>query len=85
MGIHVNTVLRRAQFRTLLAVVTAVAAIPCVLYSQDQPDAKLFSNLQWRLIGPFRAGRVTSVAGASDPSTFYFGTPGGGVWKTTDG
>ena len=41
--------------------------------------------MRWRLIGPFRAGRVTVVAGAADPNIYYFGTPGGGVWKTTDG
>jgi photosystem II stability/assembly factor-like uncharacterized protein len=28
---------------------------------------------------------VTAVAGAAEPNTYYFGTPGGGVWKTTDG
>ena len=57
-----------------------------VISGAQQPDAKQFSALQWRLIGPFRAGRVTSVAGVpGDPTTFYFGTPGGGVWKTTDG
>jgi photosystem II stability/assembly factor-like uncharacterized protein len=40
---------------------------------------------KWRLIGPFRGGRVTSVAGvAGQPNVYYFGTPGGGVWKTTD-
>ena len=45
-----------------------------------------FSAMQWRLIGPFRAGRVTAVAGVPDrPDTYYFGTPGGGVWKTTNG
>jgi len=39
--------------------------------------------MQWRLIGPFRGGRVTSVAGVSgDPNTYYIGTPGGGVWKS---
>ncbi len=41
--------------------------------------------MRWRLIGPFRGGRVTAVAGIpGDPNTYYFGTPGGGVWKTTD-
>jgi photosystem II stability/assembly factor-like uncharacterized protein len=40
--------------------------------------------LQWRLIGPFRGGRVASVTGASDGVTFYFGAVDGGVWKTTD-
>ncbi len=44
-----------------------------------------FSALRWRLIGPFRGGRVTSVAGVpGQPSIFYMATPGGGVWKTTD-
>ena len=45
-----------------------------------------FDGLQFRLIGPFRGGRVTAVAGVRhDPYTFYFGATGGGVWKTTDG
>ncbi|HEY1336557.1 MAG TPA: hypothetical protein VGF59_03565, partial [Bryobacteraceae bacterium] len=52
----------------------------------QQFDAKLYDGMRWRLIGPFRAGRVTAVAGiAGDPTTYYMGTPGGGVWKTTDG
>jgi photosystem II stability/assembly factor-like uncharacterized protein len=45
----------------------------------------LFSALRWRLIGPFRGGRVTAVAGVpGQPNVYYFGTPGGGVWMTTD-
>ncbi len=46
----------------------------------------LLNSLEWRLVGPHRGGRVVAVAG--DPSssqTFYFGSTGGGVWKTTDG
>jgi photosystem II stability/assembly factor-like uncharacterized protein len=43
------------------------------------------SGLKWRLIGPFRGGRVVSVAGVpGDSTTFYFGAVNGGVWKTTD-
>jgi len=46
--------------------------------------ANVFDALQWRLIGPFRAGRVISVTGVpGDPATFYFGAVGGGMWKTT--
>ncbi len=53
--------------------------------SGQQLDSGQLSGLQWRLIGPFRGGRVTSVAGVSgDPNTYYFGTPGGGVWKTSN-
>ena len=42
--------------------------------------------LQYRLIGPFRGGRVGAVAGVpSQPNTYYYGATGGGVWKSTDG
>src|SRR5438477_5022472 len=43
-------------------------------------------GLTWRLIGPFRGGRVLAVSGVvGDPHTYYFGGVGGGVWKTSDG
>ncbi|MXX52187.1 MAG: glycosyl hydrolase [Chloroflexi bacterium] len=39
----------------------------------------------WRCIGPFRGGRVVTVAGhPSEIGTFYFGACAGGVWKTDD-
>ena len=42
-----------------------------------------FSALQWRMIGPFRGGRVVAVAGVpGDTATAYFGAVGGGVWKS---
>lgn len=48
-------------------------------------DANLLQGLHYRLIGPSRGGRVTTVTGVpSQPSTFYMGSTGGGVWKTTD-
>ena len=43
----------------------------------------LYQDLRWRQLGPFRAGWATSVAGVpDDPRTYYFGTAGGGVWRT---
>jgi len=46
---------------------------------------ELFGGLKWRLIGPFRGGRVVAVAGVpGDFTTFYFGAVNGGIWKTTD-
>ena len=46
----------------------------------------LYSEMQWRMIGPFRAGKVNAVAGVpGNPAVYYFGADGGGVWKTTDG
>jgi photosystem II stability/assembly factor-like uncharacterized protein len=54
--------------------------------SLAQYNPQLFSAMKWRLIGPHRAGRVTCVAGIpGKPAIYYFGTPGGGVWKTTNG
>ena len=48
--------------------------------------ADLLKNLEYRLVGPFRGGRVGAVAGdPSDPRVFYFGSTGGGVWKSLDG
>ena len=42
------------------------------------------SDLRFRMVGPSRGGRVTAVAGiAEQPFTFYMGSTGGGVWKTT--
>src|ERR1700716_2586200 len=46
----------------------------------------LYSALKWRMIGPFRAGKVNAVAGVpGNAGVYYFGADGGGVWKTTDG
>src|SRR6202045_3135989 len=49
-------------------------------------DPKLYGAMKWRLIGPFRGGRVLAVTGVtSQPNTYYMGAVSGGVWKTTDG
>jgi photosystem II stability/assembly factor-like uncharacterized protein len=80
-----KTVLQGTLVRIFLALIASIAILPANLSSQQAIDAKLLSGMQWRSIGPFRGGRVTAVVGAADPNTFYFGTPGGGVWKTIDG
>lgn len=42
-------------------------------------------GLEFRLVGPFRGGRVGAVVGhPTEKLTFYMGSTGGGVWKTTD-
>ena len=49
-------------------------------------DSTLYNALEWRMIGPYRGGRSTAVAGHADqPYIYYFGGTGGGVWKTNDG
>ena len=53
--------------------------------SAAQVDPSLFSQLKWRLVGPYRGGRCVAVAGSvARPKEFYFGATGGGLWKTTD-
>jgi photosystem II stability/assembly factor-like uncharacterized protein len=48
-------------------------------------DPSLYSDLRWRLVGPFRGGWATCAEGtADDPTTYYFGAAAGGVWKTED-
>ena len=63
----------------------AAAAAPAGPMPDHLPAAFL-SGLQWRMLGPFRGGRVDAVAGVPGRShEFYFGHVNGGVWKTIDG
>ncbi|MDX6385935.1 MAG: hypothetical protein QOK48_3508 [Blastocatellia bacterium] len=65
-------------------IIVSIAITSGAALAQYNPES--FSAMKWRLVGPHRAGRVTTVAGIpGKPSTYYFGTPGGGVWKTTTG
>src|SRR5713226_5275611 len=67
-----------------LLILFTLASITNTTPGRYNPES--FSAMRWRLIGPHRAGRVTCVAGIpGQPAIYYFGTPGGGVWKTTDG
>src|SRR6266481_5088080 len=51
-----------------------------------RPEDRPFKGMKYRLIGPFRGGRSLTAAGIpGDPTTYYFGATGGGVWKSTDG
>jgi photosystem II stability/assembly factor-like uncharacterized protein len=66
-------------------------AAPCLLFAFAAANAFAdtssddFGGMQWRLLGPFRAGWGTMAAGAADqPDTFWFGAAGGGVWKTVN-
>jgi photosystem II stability/assembly factor-like uncharacterized protein len=46
----------------------------------------LSSSLKWRMLGPFRGGRVAAATGVPGrPNEFYFGAVNGGVWKSIDG
>ena len=73
--------------RTLFLSFLAIASLALSSFVRAQEfSADQMKGITWRLIGPFRGGRVTAVAGvAGEPKTYYMGTPGGGVWKTTTG
>src|SRR6266478_3559574 len=71
---------RRILVTGLLAVLAA--AIPALAQQYDQ---KLFSEMRWRCIGPFRGGRTVAITGVPhEPNVFYIAAVNGGVWKTTD-
>lgn len=69
-----------------LLVTGALLASVGTLAEAQRYDKSQWSGLRYRHVGPWRGGRVTTVTGVpSQPRTFYMGTVGGGVWKTTDG
>jgi len=69
----------RPRFIAILLLLFAASVV-----GQSVPP-QLIGGLKWRLIGPFRGGRVVAVTGVTgDSRTFYFGAVNGGVWKTTD-
>ena len=68
----------RVRFAAALALLVVTAA-------QAAVDPAQFADLSWRLIGPFRGGRVLAVTGVpGQPQHFYFGAVNGGVWETKD-
>jgi photosystem II stability/assembly factor-like uncharacterized protein len=49
-------------------------------------DSAILNGMEWRCIGPFRGGRSAAVTGVpGHPNLYYFGSTGGGVWKTVNG
>jgi photosystem II stability/assembly factor-like uncharacterized protein len=74
-----------------LAGSTAAAEAPAAGSAAGPPgavagvDPALFSQLRWRLIGPFRGGRTVAAVGVpGQPDLYYIGVNNGGVWKTDD-
>src|SRR5688500_1847749 len=71
--------------RRAFALLTLTLLLTTTLFAATLDPAH-FKALKWREIGPFRGGRSAAVTGIpSQPNTYYFGSVGGGVWKTTDG
>src|SRR5215471_3373402 len=68
---------------------TAQSSPEAATASAQEPEAEPkgpWHGLTWRSIGPFRGGRALAVTGViGDAHTYYFGSTGGGVWKSADG
>jgi len=62
-----------------------LVAFPALSVRAQQYDPKLYSEMRWRCIGPFRGGRTVAISGVpQQPNVFYIAAVNGGVWKTTD-
>jgi photosystem II stability/assembly factor-like uncharacterized protein len=75
------------RLAVVLAICATAVSLPRAQDGQTPPKPfDLLKPLQYRSIGPYRGGRSAAVTGvASQPFVFYYGSTGGGVWKTTDG
>jgi photosystem II stability/assembly factor-like uncharacterized protein len=66
------------------SVLLALLLLAISVHSQTV-DSSFFNGLRYRLVGPSRGGRVTTVTGVpSQPKTFYMGVASGGLFRTTD-
>jgi photosystem II stability/assembly factor-like uncharacterized protein len=79
---------RRLAAAAVALSVVASALVPAATVRAQTPrsvDPSLYAGLRWRNVGPFRGGRAVAVTGVpGDPRTFYMGTVGGGVWKSSN-
>jgi photosystem II stability/assembly factor-like uncharacterized protein len=78
-----RTTLRVLGFLSLAALIVTLLHTAPRTRAQEKFSLNLYSGLRWRNIGPFRGGRVNAVTGViGEPNVYYFGSVGGGVWKT---
>ena len=72
------------MFRRAIEIIILLTLLAIGLAAQPVSPSG-FSELRWRSIGPFRAGRTVGAAGIpAQPNVFFIGVNNGGVWKTTD-
>ncbi len=73
------------RFRKNWSLVLFLLSFPVVPLCAQPYDQKLFSEMRWRSIGPFRGGRTVAITGVPhEPSVFYMAAVNGGVWKSND-
>ncbi len=75
----------RLQMRRKVLFVLLLTAMTGFTARSQQYDQKLFGEMRWRCIGPFRGGRTVAISGVPhQPNVYYMAAVNGGVWKTTD-
>lgn len=76
----------RAKIGSALLIAVLLPGFAPAQEKAPAPDDPVLTSLRYRLVGPFRGGRSAAVTGVpGKPQLFYFGSTGGGVWRTTDG
>src|SRR5882757_1488182 len=76
---------QKSTKKPVTAKTTDSAAVTLVKPEPPKLDDQL-KGLKYREIGPFRGGRSLTASGVpGDPNVYYFGSTGGGVWKSIDG
>src|SRR2546425_8264530 len=77
---------KRARWLILSLLVVLGALLAAATLSAQTLREDSLKGMKWRLIGPFRGGRVLAVAGGpSDPNAYFFGAVAGGGWKNANG
>jgi photosystem II stability/assembly factor-like uncharacterized protein len=83
MNIAQGTNMKNARKSIVQFLALLVLAPPGAAIAADIVDPAVMSAVEWRLVGPWRGGRVTAVTGVpGKPLLYYMGATGGGVWKT---
>ncbi len=77
----------RTSLTTICLLLVSYCLLPVQISAQVAAyDTTLYNSLNFRNIGPYRGGRSAAVTGVvGNPFTYYFGSTGGGVWKSKDG
>ncbi len=76
--------IRRHRFISIVIATMSFFSLAQFACAQQYSE-KLYQEMHWRMIGPFRGGRTRAVAGvAGQPNVFYMGAVDGGVWKSDD-
>ena len=76
---------KRLRFLLFFSIGIPLSPLVHATFAQ-QTATPSFPEMQWRMIGPFRGGRVIPVTGVpGKPNEYPFGAVGGGIWRTTNG